>query len=157
MRGGAGAGQQENFVAGSLPQLLVHSWKVNSHASLQAGLPMQSPRQLLTAESHWMVHDCQLLIAEQECFAPQQVTELEVLEQVPLKKVRTALAARKCASAEILVRGVDANPDALRKQWKLGAAKKGGGKGAALGVVVTRIGSSATAFICGKRQWGPGA
>ena len=55
------------------------------------------------------------------------------------------------------MRGVDANPDALRKQWKLGAAKKGGGKGVALGVVVTRIGSSATAFICGQRQRGPGA
>ena len=88
---------------------------------------------------------------------PAGASGFEVLEQVPLKKVRTTLAARKCASAEILVRGVDANPDALRKQWKLGAAKKGGGKGAALGVVVTRIGSSATAFICGQRQWGPGA
>ena len=88
---------------------------------------------------------------------PPGASGFEVLEQVPLKKVRTRLAARKCASAEILVRGVDANPDALRKQWKLGAAKKGGGKGAALGVVVTRIGSSASAFICGQRQWGPGA
>lgn len=95
---------------------------------------------------------------------PPGASGFEVLEQVPLKKVKQALAARDCASAEILVRGVDANPDVLRKQWKLGGAKKGGkkggsakaAKGESLGVVVTRIGSTATAFVCRQRQWGPG-
>lgn len=86
---------------------------------------------------------------------PPGASGFEVLEQVPLKKVKRALAARDCASAEILVRGVDVNPDVLRRQWKLGGAKKGGGKGAQLGVVITRIGSTATAFVCGQRQWGP--
>ena len=87
-----------------------------------------------------------------------------MLEQVPLKKVRQALAARECTAVEILVRGVDANPDALRRQWKLGGGKKAGKAGkvgnsgsASLGVVVTRIGASATAFVCRQRQWGPGA
>ncbi|MFC3848578.1 SAM-dependent methyltransferase [Corynebacterium hansenii] len=91
---------------------------------------------------------------------PPGASGFEVLEQVPLKRVRQALAARDCASAEILVRGVDANPDVLRKQWKLGGGGKkgrgGGGPGVALGVVVTRIGSAATAFVCGPRQRGPG-
>ena len=95
---------------------------------------------------------------------PAGASGFEVLEQVPLKKVRQALAARECTAVEILVRGVDANPDALRRQWKLGGGKKAGkgGKvgnsgGASLGVVVTRIGASATAFVCRQRQWGPGA
>lgn len=78
---------------------------------------------------------------------PDGASGFEVLEQVPLKKVRAALAARDCGSAEILVRGVDANPDALRKGWKLRGS-------AALAVVVTRIGASATAFVCSPRQWG---
>ena len=86
---------------------------------------------------------------------PPGASGFEVLEQVPLKKVKRALTARGCASAEILVRGVDVNPDVLRRQWKLGGAKKSGGKGAQLGVVITRIGSTATAFVCGQRQWGP--
>lgn len=97
---------------------------------------------------------------------PAGASGFEVLEQVPLKKVGRALAARGCTSAEILVRGVGVNPDTLRKQWKLrgnkNGANKGGangsaGTGGALGVVVTRIGASATAFVCGPRQWGPPA
>ncbi|HJG57836.1 MAG TPA: SAM-dependent methyltransferase, partial [Corynebacterium xerosis] len=92
---------------------------------------------------------------------PAGASGFEVLEQVPLKKVRQALAARECTAVEILVRGVDANPDALRRQWKLGGGKKAGkagkGGGASLGVVVTRIGAGATAFVCRQRQWGPGA
>lgn len=86
---------------------------------------------------------------------PPGASGFEVLEQVPLKKVKRALAARGCASAEILVRGVDVNPDVLRRQWKLGGAKKGGAKGAQLGVVITRIGATGTAFVCGQRRWGP--
>ncbi|MFD5867341.1 SAM-dependent methyltransferase [Corynebacterium sp. NPDC060344] len=96
---------------------------------------------------------------------PPGASGFEVVEQVPLKKVRQALAAHGCTSAEILVRGVDANPDVLRKQWKLAANKKGASKGSAkgsvkgtaMGVVVTRIGSAGTAFVCRQRQWGPGA
>ena len=64
-----------------------------------------------------------------------------------LKQVRKALAALDCGAAEILVRGVDVNPDVLRKQWKLKGAR-------ALAVVITRIGRSATAFICEPREVG---
>lgn len=78
---------------------------------------------------------------------PQGIAGFEVIEQVGLKQVRKALAALDCGSAEILVRGVDVNPDVLRKQWKLKGAR-------ALAVVITRIGRSATAFICESREVG---
>ncbi|WP_448851115.1 THUMP-like domain-containing protein [Corynebacterium sp. 335C] len=79
---------------------------------------------------------------------PPGASGFPVLEEVPLKKVRAALAARDCGSAEILVRGLDADPDRLRKSWRL--------KGrAALAVVVTRIGDRGTAFICGPRETVP--
>lgn len=78
---------------------------------------------------------------------PPGIAGFEVIEQVRLKQVRKALAALHCGSAEILVRGVDVNPDLLRKQWKLRGDR-------ALAVVVTRIGRSATAFICQPREIG---
>lgn len=78
---------------------------------------------------------------------PRGIAGFEIIEQVALKQVRKALAALDCGSAEILVRGVDANPDVLRKQWKLKGTR-------ALAVVVTRIGRSATAFICQPREVG---
>ncbi|WP_232070475.1 class I SAM-dependent methyltransferase [Mycobacterium noviomagense] len=71
----------------------------------------------------------------------------EVLEQLPFskKRLRHALAARDCGPLEILVRGVDLDPDALRRRLRLGGSQP-------LSVVVTRIGSgsagSATAFVC---------
>lgn len=76
---------------------------------------------------------------------PPGATGFPVLEEVPLKKVRAALAARDCGSAEILVRGVDADPDRLRKSWRLRGRRP-------LAVVVTRIGDRGTAFICGPRE-----
>ena len=78
---------------------------------------------------------------------PAGASGFEVIDRVPLKRVRSALTGLDCGSAEILVRGVDANPDVLRKQWKL--------KGSVpLAVVVTRIGSAGVAFVCRPRQWG---
>lgn len=65
----------------------------------------------------------------------------EVLEQVPFKHVRKALVARGIGAVEILVRGVDINPDELRKKWKLKGSEEAS-------VVVTRIGDKAWAFIC---------
>ena len=50
------------------------------------------------------------------------------------KALRKALAARDCGSLEILVRGVDVDPDELRKRLRL----KGG---APLSLVITRIGA----------------
>ncbi|MBV7295125.1 SAM-dependent methyltransferase [Corynebacterium sp. TAE3-ERU12] len=72
----------------------------------------------------------------------------EVLAQVGLKHVRRELAARDCGSVEVLIRGVDADPDKLRKSWKLKGTQP-------LAVVVSRVGTSAVAFICGPREQRP--
>lgn len=74
---------------------------------------------------------------------PAGVRGFAVLEQIPMKEkaLRKALAARDCGSLEILVRGVDVDPDELRKRLRL----KGG---APLSLVITRIGSRGVAFIC---------
>ena len=70
----------------------------------------------------------------------------EVLESCRLdrKQLRRALRARDCGSLEILVRGVDTDPDALRRSLSLSGSRP-------LALVVTRIGSSAVVFVCGPR------
>ncbi|APT92749.1 SAM-dependent methyltransferase [Corynebacterium phocae] len=68
----------------------------------------------------------------------------EILEQVPMKKLRSALTAYGCGSVEILVRGVDVDPDVLRKRLKLKGKRP-------LSVVIARVGKGAVAFICGPR------
>lgn len=97
---------------------------------------------------------------------PAGVRGFEVVEEVPLKKARSALVGLGAKSVEILVRGVDVDPDELRKKWKLkkGAGIAGGNGGAsgagaadtAYSVVVTRIGeggaAKAVAFICRARR-----
>lgn len=95
---------------------------------------------------------------------PAGVRGFEVIEVVPLKKARPALVTLGAKSVEILVRGVDVDPDELRKKWKLkkgGAGGNGGASGAgaadtAYSVVVTRIGgggaAKAVAFICRTRR-----
>jgi hypothetical protein len=78
---------------------------------------------------------------------PPGVRGFEVLEQLPLdeRRLRRRLAALDCGALEILVRGVDVDPDALRKRLRLRGEQ-------ALSAVVTRIGSgragSATVFVC---------
>ena len=71
----------------------------------------------------------------------------EVLEEVPLKKARTALVGLGAKNVEILVRGVDVDPDELRKKWKL---KKGSNE--TYSVIVTRLGEGAAAkamaYVC---------
>ena len=95
---------------------------------------------------------------------PAGVRGFEVVEEVPLKKARSALVGLGAKSVEILVRGVDVDPDELRKKWKLkkgNAGANGGASGAgaadtAYSVVVTRIGeggaAKAVAFICRTRR-----
>lgn len=95
---------------------------------------------------------------------PAGVRGFEVLEEVPLKKARPALVGLGAKSVEILVRGVDVDPDELRKKWKL---KKGAGSAGAthsgasaadsgFSVVVTRVGeggaAKAVAYICRARH-----
>ncbi|KUI24833.1 SAM-dependent methyltransferase [Mycobacterium sp. IS-1742] len=78
---------------------------------------------------------------------PDGVRGFEVLEQVAYqeKRLRQALATHDAGAVEILVRGVDVDPDALRRRLKPRGS-------AAVSVVVTRLGSGtasrATAFIC---------
>ena len=76
---------------------------------------------------------------------PEGYSGFPFLEAVPLKKLRAALAAHRAGSAEILVRGVDVDPDALRAKLKLRGPER-------RGVVIARVGSGAVAYICGPRQ-----
>lgn len=69
----------------------------------------------------------------------------EVVEQVQLKKLKAALHGLGATSVEILVRGVDVDPDQLRKKLKL---KSGAGPKQAWSVVITRVGSNAMAYVC---------
>lgn len=66
-----------------------------------------------------------------------------VLEQVGVaeRALRTALAARDCGTLEILVRGLEVDPDKLRKKLKLKGSRS-------LAVVLTRIGKQGVGFIC---------
>ena len=79
---------------------------------------------------------------------PRGTRGFEVVEQIAYneKRLRQALSAHGAAAVEILVRGVDVDPDALRAKLKLQRS------GAQLSVVITRIGAGAaarpTAFIC---------
>ena len=78
---------------------------------------------------------------------PAGVRGFEVLEEIPMreKQLRQALSARDCGSLEILVRGVDVDPDALRRRLRPVGTE-------ALSLVITRIGagsaSRAVAFLC---------
>ena len=78
---------------------------------------------------------------------PAGVRGFEVLEQLPLreKTLRQALSARDCGSLEILVRGVDVDPDALRRRLRPSG-------GQPLSLVITRIGTGtdarAVVFVC---------
>ena len=78
---------------------------------------------------------------------PAGVRGFEVLEQFPFdeRRLRQALAALDCGSLEILVRGVDLDPDALRRRLALRGSRS-------LAVVITRVGSGAaaraTSIVC---------
>lgn len=78
---------------------------------------------------------------------PPGVRGFEVLDEVAFseRRLRQALAARHVGAVEILVRGVDVHPDALRPRLRLRGSQQAS-------VVITRIGagaaSRATAYIC---------
>lgn len=78
---------------------------------------------------------------------PTGVRGFEVLEELGYseRRLRQALSGRDVGAVEILVRGVDVDPDALRRRLRLRGAQ-------AVSVVITRLGagaaSRATAFIC---------
>lgn len=78
---------------------------------------------------------------------PDGVRGFEVLEELSYgeRRLRQALSARDVGALEILVRGVDVDPDALRSRMRLRGSQQ-------VSVVIARIGSGrasrATAFIC---------
>ncbi|WP_370581733.1 class I SAM-dependent methyltransferase [Mycolicibacterium sp. BK556] len=78
---------------------------------------------------------------------PAGVRGFEVLDELPLrdKVLRHALSQHDCGQLEILVRGVDVDPDALRRRLRPTGR-------AAMSLVITRIGSGAgertCAFLC---------
>lgn len=75
---------------------------------------------------------------------PEGYSGFPFIEAVPLKKLRPALQAHGAGSLEILVRGVDVDPDQLRGKLKLKGDRP-------MAVAIARIGDHATAFICGAR------
>jgi hypothetical protein len=78
---------------------------------------------------------------------PAAVRGFEVLEQLAFdeRRLRQVLSALDCGALEILVRGVQVDPDALRRRLRLRGGRP-------LSVVITRIGtgsaSHATVFVC---------
>ncbi|MFN3602368.1 MAG: THUMP-like domain-containing protein [Dietzia sp.] len=78
---------------------------------------------------------------------PGGYTGFEVLQRCRLdrKELRQALRQRDCGSLEILVRGVDTDPDVLRRSLALKGSRP-------LALVVTRIDRSAVVFVCGPRS-----
>jgi hypothetical protein len=82
---------------------------------------------------------------------PDRVRGFEVLDEIAFseKRLRQALATRDAGAVEILVRGVDVDPDVLRRRLRLRGSQQ-------FSVVITRIGSGtasrATAFVC-RPSW----
>ena len=63
---------------------------------------------------------------------------------MPLRALKKTLASHGAGAAEILVRGVDVDPDQLRKKLKLRGDKQ-------MGVVIARVGDDAVAHVCHAR------
>lgn len=76
---------------------------------------------------------------------PAGTSAFPFIEQVPVKKVKQALIAADAGSVEILVRGLDIDPDAFRKKLKLKGSQP-------RAVVLTRIGKAGVGLICGARM-----
>lgn len=76
---------------------------------------------------------------------PAGYSGFQIIDRVPVKKLKAAVTAHDAGTVEILVRGVEVDPDQLRKKLKLKGSRS-------LAVVVTRVGQSATAFICLARE-----
>lgn len=78
---------------------------------------------------------------------PPGVRGFQVLEQLEFdeRRLRHALSALDCGALEILVRGVQVDPDALRRRLRPRGSQS-------LSVVITRIGAGAaaraTAYVC---------
>lgn len=76
---------------------------------------------------------------------PAATSGFRFLEAVPFKRLKAALANYQPRALEILVRGVDVNPDQLRKKMKLKGHRQ-------MAVLIARTGNSPTAYICEARE-----
>jgi hypothetical protein len=82
---------------------------------------------------------------------PSAIRGFEVIEQLAFdeRRLRRALASLDCGALEILVRGVQVDPDALRRRLRLRG-------GRSLSAVITRVGtgpaSHAVVFVCRPRD-----
>ena len=76
---------------------------------------------------------------------PAATSGFRFLEAVPFKRLKAALANYQPGALEILVRGVDVNPDQLRKKMKLKGHRQ-------MAVLIARTGNSPTAYICEARE-----
>ena len=100
--------------------------------------------------AHWAARHGLWMLDEHIAFCageaiPAGYSGFRFVEAVPLKKLKAALASHGAGSVEILVRGVDVDPDQLRGKLKLR------GK-AQMAVVIARIGDAAVAHICTARE-----
>ncbi|ALC05624.1 hypothetical protein CDES_05970 [Corynebacterium deserti GIMN1.010] len=109
-------------------------------AIVRAGLV----RHYAVREGLWMLDDRIAYLTGNRI--PSGTSGFPFIEEVPLKKLKSVLAAHGAGSVEILVRGVDVDPDQLRKKLQLKGSN-------AMAVVITRIGSKGVALVCGPRQW----
>lgn len=76
---------------------------------------------------------------------PAGYSGFRVIEAVALKRLKRALARHDAGSVEILVRGVNVDPDQLRATLKLQGRTQ-------MAVVIARIGDRALAYLCRARE-----
>lgn len=93
--------------------------------------------------SLWMVDPHIAFLTGDEL--PAATSGFRFLEAVPFKRLKAALANYQAGALEILVRGVDVNPDQLRKKMKLKGHRQ-------MAVLIARTGNSPTAYICEARE-----
>ncbi|MCK7637903.1 SAM-dependent methyltransferase [Corynebacterium sp. P7202] len=134
-RDGGGAGEES--IAGPPGRYIIDP----DGAVVRAGLV----RHYALREGLWMLDDRIAHLTGDR--VPVGTTGFRFIEQVPLKKLKAALRKHGCGSLEILVRGVDIDPDRLRRDLKQAGERP-------MAVVVTRIGSAGVALVCGPRTDG---
>lgn len=76
---------------------------------------------------------------------PDSTSGFELCETVGLKQLRKCLQGYGAGAVEILVRGVDIDPDVLRKKLKLRGKRQ-------MAVVIARVGDGAVAYVCRARS-----
>lgn len=91
----------------------------------------------------WMVDPHIAFLTGEEL--PPGSSGFRLVEAVPFKRFKAALNKYQAGALEILVRGVDVNPDQLRKKLKLKGRHQ-------MAVLIARTGTSPTAYICEARE-----